>query len=273
MEFIRAGETCLALPKLNLQFLTAHDYLLRNFSLFRLEATYEIREDIADVLSRVGAIWYVAPILYSLTLILWNRHASCRLLAVYDEYACGRLGMPVVAGHSPNSRPRTADTARIGWYLRAGMAMEHYCFLILCASTVMMHGMLRFQICVNWSETASCSHPAPAESSYTESGWAAGMTMGRRSGWCFGGGHAWRCRWPPSTLWRCASRALARTSPPPSLPTSPWTPHVRPPTPPSCLTISKALHFAQVLFLLAETARQHQLELVRLRASYKSAAA
>lgn len=34
------GETCLALPKLNLQFLTIHDYLLRNFNLFRLEATY-----------------------------------------------------------------------------------------------------------------------------------------------------------------------------------------------------------------------------------------
>lgn len=56
-----AGESCLALPKLNLQFLTAHDYLLRNFSLFRLEATYEIREDIADVLGRVGATWCAAP--------------------------------------------------------------------------------------------------------------------------------------------------------------------------------------------------------------------
>ena len=51
-----AGETCLALPKLNLQFLTIHDYLLRNFNLFRLEATYEIREDIADVLGRVGGV-------------------------------------------------------------------------------------------------------------------------------------------------------------------------------------------------------------------------
>ncbi len=29
------GESCLALPKLNLQFLTDHDYLLRNFNLFR----------------------------------------------------------------------------------------------------------------------------------------------------------------------------------------------------------------------------------------------
>ncbi|GIL75166.1 hypothetical protein Vretimale_7780 [Volvox reticuliferus] len=51
------GEGALALPKLNLQFLTVHDYLLRNFHLFRLEATYEIREDIADVLGRMGAYW------------------------------------------------------------------------------------------------------------------------------------------------------------------------------------------------------------------------
>lgn len=33
------GNKCLALPKLNLQFLTLHDYLLRNFQLFRLEST------------------------------------------------------------------------------------------------------------------------------------------------------------------------------------------------------------------------------------------
>ena len=47
------GDACLALPKLNLQFLTLHDYLLRNFTLFRLEATYEIKEDIEDVCERL----------------------------------------------------------------------------------------------------------------------------------------------------------------------------------------------------------------------------
>ncbi|CAF0926502.1 unnamed protein product [Adineta ricciae] len=47
------GESCLALPKLNLQFLTLHDYLLRNFHLFRLESTYEIRQDIEDSVSRM----------------------------------------------------------------------------------------------------------------------------------------------------------------------------------------------------------------------------
>lgn len=45
----------MALPKLNLQFLTFYDYLMRNFNLFRLEATYEIKEDILDVLKRSNA--------------------------------------------------------------------------------------------------------------------------------------------------------------------------------------------------------------------------
>lgn len=48
-----SGEGCLALPKLNLQFLTLHDYLLRNFHLFQLESTYEIRQDIEDAVSRL----------------------------------------------------------------------------------------------------------------------------------------------------------------------------------------------------------------------------
>ncbi len=52
MEYF-SGEDCLALPKLHLQFLTLHDYLLRNFNLFRLESTYEIRQDIEDSVSRM----------------------------------------------------------------------------------------------------------------------------------------------------------------------------------------------------------------------------
>ncbi|GAA27332.2 intron-binding protein aquarius [Clonorchis sinensis] len=48
-----SGEGCLALPKLGLQFLTLQDYLLRNFQLFRLESTYEIRQDIEDAIMRL----------------------------------------------------------------------------------------------------------------------------------------------------------------------------------------------------------------------------
>lgn len=51
-----AWDKTFALPKLNLQFLTFHDYLLRNFNLFRLEATYEIREDIGDAMARVSPV-------------------------------------------------------------------------------------------------------------------------------------------------------------------------------------------------------------------------
>lgn len=47
------GDSCLALPKLNLQFLTLQDYLLRNFHLFRLEATYDIKQDVEDALTRM----------------------------------------------------------------------------------------------------------------------------------------------------------------------------------------------------------------------------
>ncbi|CAG7823151.1 unnamed protein product [Allacma fusca] len=43
----------LALPKINLQFLTLHDYLLRNFQLFRLESTYQIRQDVEDAVFRL----------------------------------------------------------------------------------------------------------------------------------------------------------------------------------------------------------------------------
>jgi intron-binding protein aquarius len=43
-----------AIPKLNLQFLTFHDYLLRNYSLFRLESAYAIREDIMSSVRRMA---------------------------------------------------------------------------------------------------------------------------------------------------------------------------------------------------------------------------
>eukprot|EP01038_Epipyxis_sp_PR26KG_P005853 gene5853-8076_t len=48
------GNQVLALPKLNLQFLTIQDYLMRNFVLFRLESSYEIREDLIDAIKRMG---------------------------------------------------------------------------------------------------------------------------------------------------------------------------------------------------------------------------
>ncbi|KAJ2719311.1 hypothetical protein GGI07_005286 [Coemansia sp. Benny D115] len=43
----------LPLPRLGLQFLTLHDYLLRSFELLHVESAYEIRENVTDVLRRL----------------------------------------------------------------------------------------------------------------------------------------------------------------------------------------------------------------------------
>jgi intron-binding protein aquarius len=48
------SESSLATPKLNLQFLTVHDHLIRNFTLFRLETSFEIRQDLVDAIKRMG---------------------------------------------------------------------------------------------------------------------------------------------------------------------------------------------------------------------------
>ena len=46
----------LALPKMNAQFLTFGDYLLRAFKLLRLESAYEIRGDIVDAVKRMRPV-------------------------------------------------------------------------------------------------------------------------------------------------------------------------------------------------------------------------
>ncbi len=50
-------------PKLNLQFLTNFDYLLRNFTLFKFESTYEIKQDIQDVIERIHPVFDTKGIL------------------------------------------------------------------------------------------------------------------------------------------------------------------------------------------------------------------
>ncbi|PRP87317.1 intron-binding protein aquarius-like [Planoprotostelium fungivorum] len=55
------GDQPLALPKLNLQFLTFHDYLLRNYDLYRLESAYQIRMDIEDAVRRMDPRKEVVP--------------------------------------------------------------------------------------------------------------------------------------------------------------------------------------------------------------------
>jgi len=47
------GSRSLAIPKLNLQYLTVGDFLWRSFILYRCESFYEVRKDMEDVIQRL----------------------------------------------------------------------------------------------------------------------------------------------------------------------------------------------------------------------------
>jgi len=84
----------LALPKLNIQFLTLYDYLLRNFSLYRLETAYEIREDLMDTIKRMG------PKETSVNVVSfkgWARMALPIVSISIDEIAQPKLSSPCPA--------------------------------------------------------------------------------------------------------------------------------------------------------------------------------
>ena len=52
------GTRPLAIPKVNLQYLTIGDFLWRSFILFRCEAFYEIRKHIEDTVKRMQPEWH-----------------------------------------------------------------------------------------------------------------------------------------------------------------------------------------------------------------------
>lgn len=50
---INAADLRPAIPKINLQFLSLHDYVLRNYYLYRAESAFQIRQDVEDVVKRL----------------------------------------------------------------------------------------------------------------------------------------------------------------------------------------------------------------------------
>ena len=90
------GERALALPKLNLQFLTFHDYLLRNFNLFRLESTYEIREDIRK------AVKLIRPKLSSSTMnTVFTGFARYAVPTI--SFGIRKVGKPLIGETKPST--------------------------------------------------------------------------------------------------------------------------------------------------------------------------
>lgn len=116
-----AGDDVLALPKLNLQFLTLYDYLLRSFHLFRLESAYEIRADIVDAIKRVAprlATVYNAAGYPEETTVFsgWARMAVPLAGFAVKEVAPPRIGEAVPAKVSAEI---TIDVAKYAGYIRA----------------------------------------------------------------------------------------------------------------------------------------------------------
>lgn len=136
------GETCLALPKLNLQFLTLHDYLLRNFHLFRLESTYEIRQDIEDSVSRMKPWQNDATIINDKT---DQPHQQCifggwsRMAQPIANFTIVEVGKANI-GESHPSRVRADVTLVLNTRGDIKREWEHLrkhdiCFLITCKSS------------------------------------------------------------------------------------------------------------------------------------------
>lgn len=101
-EFILSNSSVdgqvLAMPKLNLQFLTMYDYFRRNFLLFLMESAFEIRSDIMDCVKRMGP--RQGPLQSSPSFLGWSRMALPIVSLTVDQ-----IGKPWIG----ESVPRTVD--------------------------------------------------------------------------------------------------------------------------------------------------------------------
>lgn len=91
-------KSALALPKLNLQFLTLYDYFMRNFVLFLMESAHEIRGDLMDAVKRMGP--RQLPMMHKVSFAGWARMALPITSVTVDEVAKPMLGEII---------PRTVD--------------------------------------------------------------------------------------------------------------------------------------------------------------------
>jgi intron-binding protein aquarius len=109
-----AGDRSIALPKLNLQFLTFHDYFLRNLTLFRLESTYEIRLDLADTIRQMK------PIMTRHYELEYTGRWS-RMAAKIDKVNVLHVAPPLVGGMVPAS-----VLAEINFSVPEGRATQNF---------------------------------------------------------------------------------------------------------------------------------------------------
>ncbi|CAD6193409.1 unnamed protein product [Caenorhabditis auriculariae] len=148
-----SGEGVLALNKLNLQFLTLHDYLLRNFNLFQLESTYEIRQDLEDVLFRMKPFMHETK---SETVFAgWARMAL-----PLENFSITEVAKPLVGEKSP-ACVRGVVTVNIGRRLDIrqeweGLRKHDVCFLVSCKATASPG--TRFDVRLPFKEQIQVTH-------------------------------------------------------------------------------------------------------------------
>ena len=107
------GTHPLAIPKVNLQYLTIGDFLWRSFILFRCESFYEIRKDMEDVIKRLKPEWHYKNAQTQFT-------GSSRLACRITKPAIVEVVAPKVGEHLPAEvrAEITLDVSRMNPALR-----------------------------------------------------------------------------------------------------------------------------------------------------------
>ncbi|KAJ3347526.1 hypothetical protein HDU83_002042 [Entophlyctis luteolus] len=90
---------CLPIPKLNIQFLTLQDYLFRTFELYRLEAAYEIRQDVEDAVKRLAPKYTPDADSLSGTTVF---SGWARMAVPIDRFEIAEVGTPSLGETKPS---------------------------------------------------------------------------------------------------------------------------------------------------------------------------
>eukprot|EP00937_MAST-01D_sp_MAST-1D-sp2_P006438 g6438.t1 len=118
------GGAVLALPKLNMQFLTLTDYLLRNWTLYRLESAHEIREDLVDAITRVdarvrnGARSTAGSAARAHEGLVWNGWS--RMALPIDNFDVTEVGKPNVGQMKPSAVLAELSYSLAAWDRHSG---------------------------------------------------------------------------------------------------------------------------------------------------------
>jgi intron-binding protein aquarius len=133
-----SSSSSLVIPKLNLQFLTIYDYLLRCFHLYRLESSYSIRSDLVDAIRRSAP--RLSPSTRSTTFTGWSKMAvtinGAQVTSVLPPKIGGQIPSGVLA-------EVTFDLQKFAHHIRAewNSIREHDVLFLVSIQAVIPQGV------------------------------------------------------------------------------------------------------------------------------------